>query len=80
MTRPQETVLLPGLALLSAGKQEVGVNLSQQSALIGLNRSHYHNIVNLRKGASLAAARDIARYFGVPIDELLESAPGKVFA
>ncbi len=80
MTRPQEIVFLPGLASLAANKSESGINLQKQAALIGLNRSHYHNIVHLRKGASLAAARDIAHFFGVKIEALLEEAPEKVFA
>ena len=78
MSRAKDTVYLPGLALLAANMNESGKNLNQQAIEIGLDRSSYHNLVRCRKTASLAAARDIARYHGVSIDTLLETDPEKI--
>lgn len=78
MSRAQETTILPGLEMLAANLSDNGKNLNQQAVEIGLNRSHYHNLVNRRKGASLAVARDIARYFNTSIENLLETHAEKI--
>ncbi len=83
MSRPKETVYLPGLKELALGKAagDSDKNLNTQAREIGIDRSSYNNLIYERKTASLASARDIARYFGVSIESLLESTPPeKIFA
>ena len=81
MPRSKETTLLPGLEKLATElKSRCDINLNQQATEIGIDRSSYQNLVYRRKSASLAVARDIARYFCVPIETLLEPAPEKINA
>ena len=78
MSRSKETVYLPGLGKLAADMNETGKNFNQQAQEIGIDRSSYSNLMKCRKTSSLATARDIARFHGVPIETLLESDPTKI--
>lgn len=79
MSRAQEITPLPGLPALVNDAKNKGVKPANMATAIGMDRSHFDNLINQRKGASLAVAQKIARYFEVPIESLLEPTPEKTF-
>jgi DNA-binding XRE family transcriptional regulator len=63
------TVWLPRVRELRVARAELGVSVTAIAKDLGRSRSHVCDVINGRR-TSNALASQIARYFGVPIEEL----------
>jgi len=65
MAKTKQTTLLPGLKPLIGDR-----NMSAVARTIGMDETYFNQVVNQRKGVSLAMALRIGEYFEVPVETL----------
>lgn len=70
MPRTNLTTHLPGLKPLTTGR-----NISYIANELGINQSTLHKLVDCERGASLAMALQIAKYFRVRVEDLVKERP-----
>lgn len=67
MARTNDVTYLPGLAQLMAGRK-----INYVAEALEIDQSTLSLLIQRKRGASLAMARRLARYFGTTVEELCQ--------